>query len=241
MEFTKVGKAGALPRVYLRPKTNMPAVLIEPHYLPSLEYFSAISNCESIVFEVHEHFVKQTPRTRTTILTAAGPKTLVVPVVHGGLGRMPLWQVEIDYSTRWWVNHWRTIDSAYRNAPWFEHFADGFQNILLSREKLLVNLNKQLIQLCLEILRWKADFRETTEFSATTSLIDLRNLITDKAPFQSRSLYRPEAYNQVFGGIFTPNMSVLDAIYCCGPEAGRIIAKSVKAVKNEGDQSGAVN
>ncbi len=217
----------------------MTEVLIEPHYLPSLEYFSALSNCQSVCLEVQEHFVKQSPRTRTTILTSAGPKTLIVPVVHGGLGRMPLWQVEIDYSTRWWVTHWRTIDSAYRNSPWFEHYAGEFESILFRREQSLVQLNMKLLQRCSEILRLKALFRENEAFSTETSLYDLRSLILDKEPFSLRPFYRPEPYTQVFGGTFIPNLSVLDAIFCCGPEAGRIIAKSRPVSENEGDYSGA--
>ncbi len=204
-------------------------VIIEPHYLPSLEFFCAVFGHDVLLLEGQAHFEKQSLRTRTKIQTASGPLTLHVPVVHPSetsLGRVPLCQVRIDQSGKWWVKHWRSIESAYRNAPYFEHYASAFKDILFSQESSVFELNKSLISHCLGIFRWKTVVQVTENFSSVSGGIDLRGRIKAKEHYAQRNFYQPSSYYQVFGGTFTPNLSVLDLVFCCGPDAGRIIANS---------------
>ena len=43
-------------------------------------------------------------------------------------GKIAIKDVRIDYSQKWLNNHWRTITSAYRNAPFFEYYADDLHD-----------------------------------------------------------------------------------------------------------------
>lgn len=55
---------------------------------------------------------------------------------------------------------------------------------------------------------------------------DLRGLISPKSEGKIRQVYKPVPYTQVFGNAFVENPSLIDVIFCCGPEAGRIVKAS---------------
>ena len=221
-------------------------VVIEPHYLPLLEFFCAVIDQEAILLDAHAHFQKQSLRTRTTILTAAGPLDLRVPVIHPAglpIGRVPLCQVRIDYSSRWPMRHWRTIVSAYRKAPYFEHYAEDFHDLLLAEKESVFTLNMEILRLCLRFLNLKTPIRTTDSYQDRYEALDLRNVLNAKEDHSKRDFFRSSPYQQVFGGTFLPNLSVLDVIFCCGPDAGRIIDMSAvrnrRKSKEQGDHRGA--
>ena len=55
---------------------------------------------------------------------------------------------------------------------------------------------------------------------------DLRSVIQAKKAYSVRALYNPTAYHQVFGNMFVPNLSLIDLLFCEGPNAGRLIRTS---------------
>ncbi len=207
----------------------MPGVLIEAHFLPSIEYFCALSHYDTIVLEAHEHYVKQSYRNRCYILAAHGTERLTVPLTEKH-GKVPLASVKIDYSYRWQTNTWRTIQSAYAKAPFFEHYQDDLHRVLFSGEPLLLDLNRRLLSMCLHWLHWKLEVTQSRTYDPNTDLEDLRGMISAKTDFSHRTFFRPVAYQQVFGKTFVPNLSILDLVCCTGPEAGRIIQASAGAL-----------
>jgi hypothetical protein len=54
-------------------------------------------------------------------------------------------------------------------------------------------------------------------------LIDLRNLVNAKKPADCEKYFSPIPYTQVFGHTFAENMSVIDLIFCEGPNARQVI------------------
>lgn len=198
-------------------------VLIESHFLPSLEYFCALLPYESICLEAHEHFVKQSYRNRCYVLAVHGVERLTVPLT-GRHGKVPFNEVRIDYSFRWQANVWRTIQSAYAQSPYFEHYADELRHVIFSGEEFLYRLNRSILSMCLHWLRWNKTITETVDFRTETDLDDLRNVISSKSEYTGRSIFRPVAYQQVFGSTFVPNLSVLDLVCCAGPESGSLLA-----------------
>lgn len=55
-------------------------VLLPAAYFGTVGYWACLMAFPHIIIEAHEHYVKQTLRNRTTILTEGGPQTLTVPV-----------------------------------------------------------------------------------------------------------------------------------------------------------------
>jgi hypothetical protein len=205
----------------------MPGLLIESHFLPCLEYFCALSQHDSIFLEHHENYVKQSYRNRCYILTTHGVDRLTIPLTNKH-GKVPISEVMIDYSFRWQTNFWRTIQSAYAASPFFEHYGDELKQGIFSGEKYLFDLNHRLLSMCLTWLRWNKQVSVTEIYETETTMADLRNVISAKTDFTRRNIILPQPYQQVFGKAFVPNLSVLDLMFCVGPEAGHKILASTR-------------
>jgi hypothetical protein len=202
--------------------------LIELHFLPSLEYFCALQRFNEIIIERHERFVKQSYRNRCYIRTTQRIEMLSVPLTskhHRALFR----DIRIDSTRRWSAGMSRTIMSAYRSSPFYEHYAGDLQALLSRPCDFIYDLDLSLMAFCLKALRWQKKISETTEFRdpAQDGVDDFRSLITDREGFAGRGIYSPVKYYQVFGNDFGENLSVIDLLFCKGPEAGDIVAKSV--------------
>lgn len=184
-----------------------------------------------IVLERHEYYVKQSYRNRSHIISANGKETLIVPLTSKS-GKVYITDVRIDYSQKWLNNHWRTIRSAYGKAPFFEHYADELERILFNRATFLYDLNRDLLSLCLKWLKWGIAIKESERFEKTPSaqVFDFRSALNAKDESNLSKFYLPVPYRQVFGNTFVGNVSVIDLIFCTGPEASRIVrASSVNA------------
>jgi hypothetical protein len=202
-------------------------VLIEAHYLPSIAYFAALVGAESILLERHEHFVKQTYRNRCRIITANGELDLIVPITAKH-GKVRITDVRVDFTQKWLNNHWRTVQSAYGNAPFFEYYADDLRDTLYKKVGFLYDLNRALLSMCLNWLKWDMPIKETEYYTQSVSnpLLDLRSAVNPKKMDQCYEFYYPVMYNQVFGSTFVENLSLIDLIFCVGPGAGKIVRDS---------------
>src|SRR5258708_1724881 len=203
--------------------------LIEPHYLPSLEYFCALLPLDKIILEQHEHYVKQSDRNRCHLNTARGTGMLVVPLTQKH-GKVRFKDIRIDYSLKWQNNHWRTIQAAYAKAPFFEHYRDELNAILFQPERFLADLDRHLLSFCLRNLGVKKLVSETVAYEKEVNpeIFDLRSRISSKIPCSERSYYRPHPYHQVFGNGFASNLTIIDLLFCEGPGALTILRDSGK-------------
>lgn len=203
------------------------SLLIEPHYLPSLEYMTVLQQFGEIKWEQHEHYVKQSFRNRCHINTAQGLEMLVVPLT-GKHGKIPIKDVRIDYTIHWQNNHWRTIESAYRKAPYFEFYADDLRNIIYRKKDFLFDLNLELLSFCLKCIQHKPNISVsvTYEKSPDSTFYDLRSMIHAKKPYSDRSIYKSTPYQQVFGNQFAANLSMIDLLFCEGPQTGFLLLAS---------------
>ena len=203
-------------------------MLTEPHYLPSLEFFVAVYSYNEIILDIHSHFVKQSSRTRTRINTANGVQSLIIPVTNR-TNRTALKDIRILDSSRWRVNHWRSIEAAYRNAPFFEHYSDDLKKVLVdNKSEDLHHLNSGILSICLKWLGWDKKILFTEEYVENFDGLDIRGQLNMKIGWQERSIYSPIPYRQVFGSGFAENLSLIDLIFCTGPEATQILIKSIR-------------
>lgn len=157
--------------------------------------------------EKHEHFIKQTHRNRCTIATTQGPLHLSIPLVNEG-NKTSIANKKIANTENWQAKHWRAIESSYNKSAYFEYFEEELKNILLKKHEFLFDLNLELIQHLLHILRLKREILFTSEYQASGDFIDLR----DDDDFGIRHF---PPYYQVFKDKtgFLPNMSILDLIF----------------------------
>lgn len=204
--------------------------LIELHYLPSIAWFVATQPFDTIMLEKHEHFVKQSYRNRCKILTAQGVQELTVPLT-GKHGKTVITDIKIDYSQKWLNNHWRAIVSAYNNAPFFEYYSDALHDTLYKEHKFLFDLNLELLTICRKWLNLTNTVTETMAYEKIPApgTADLRNAVNAKKPADCEKFFQPVPYTQVFGQTFAVNMSVIDLIFCEGPNARQAITSSLRA------------
>lgn len=198
--------------------------LIELHFLPSVEYFCALHPVDDIQFEGHEHYIKQTYRNRCYLLAANGVSRHSIPLT-GKHGQVPVREVRIDYSIRWQATLWRAIQSGYAHAPYFEHYRDDLHAAIFRSPRHLIDLNYQVLSLCLNWLGWRKTISWSPFYQSETDRDDLRNVISDKTDFRNRPFLRVIPYRQVFGNTFVPNLSILDVVCGVGPDAGLYISR----------------
>ena len=202
----------------------MKQIIIEPHYLGSLEYYCLISSVDSIAIEINDRFQKQTFRNRCYLPGSSKVLPLIVPVSYSSSSLTK--EVTIDHSQRWKKDHWGAIYSAYGKAPFFEFFVDSFQEILGGNHKYLVDLNEKLLQLTMKLLKVNVNMTYSNSFQDNSQAVDFRNVILPKKSFTDRKIYQSRPYSQIFSDTFIPNMSILDLIMCEGPQAAEVLSAS---------------
>ena len=76
--------------------------------------------------------------------------------------------------------------------------------------------------------KFKLELKESIAYDRQPEFAvnDLRNAINTKNSEGSNKYYKPESYNQVFGNMFVKDLSIIDLIFCAGPEASKIIYNS---------------
>ncbi|WP_026951147.1 WbqC family protein [Algoriphagus mannitolivorans] len=205
----------------------MKRVAIDLHYLPTLEFFAAIHDADEVLIFPNDLYQRQSFLNRTKILLANKVETLSIPI-QGRRPKIPLSQVKIDYSQKWQSIHLRGIQSAYGKAPFFEYFFPYVEGAILKGNESLWDLNKELLTICLKLLRWPVKIGVLENLPQEEEIIDIRGHIVPGRPFLERDYFFPSPYPQVFGLDFEPNLSILDLLFCLGPEAGKYLKDSAK-------------
>lgn len=205
----------------------MKVVAVDLHYLPSLEFFTAIVDAEELLIFPKDIYQRQSYLNRTRIRLANKVESLSIPI-QGRRPKLPMDQIRIDYSQKWQAIHLRGIQSAYGKAPFFEYYFPYFQEIFEMQEESLWVLNQKLLTICLKLLRGTAKLSVFEGRPILGEVKDIRGQIEPSRPFSDRNFYQPIPYTQLFGLDFEPNLSILDLLFCTGPDADRILKDSIK-------------
>ena len=193
-------------------------ILVSTAYLPPVEYFSVISHAHEIHIEREENYIKQSYRNRCYILSAHGRQLLSVPVYLGSQHKTPLKEIRIDYSKRWQQVHLRALTAAYNSSPYFQYYFENFEKTISRKIDFLIDLNSELTQTVLDILKLKIKLTCTTDFEPAGFIDnDYRYNISPK----KQSQFSVKEYMQVFNNNcrFVQGLSIVDLIFNMGPEA----------------------
>lgn len=188
-------------------------IIIHPTYFPNIFSFKTIINSTNILFEVNDYYVKQTLRNRTSIHAANGKLNLSVPVKFSSTKKEKYKDIRICYDSNWQKIHLKSIESAYKNSPFYDFFEDYFINFYNKKEKFLVDLNFSSIRLIFEILEKELNCSFTNEYlEKYVDLTDYRTLLTNKN-FNEKVNFKN--YTQVFQekNGFIENLSSIDLIF----------------------------
>jgi len=207
---------------------NNKTLLIELHYLPCIQYFSYLYTHRKVVIDLSDIYIKQSYRNRCRINGANNVEDLIVPVRKASSGKTPMSEIEIDYDQKWLNRHLRSIQSAYGKAPFFEYYKDEIFDIYNKKPILLSLLNRDLLTKCLEILDLDIEILFASDLGEEdkTEQYSAVNEINPKKTIVGENRFKSVEYFQVFGNNFAKNLSIIDLIFCEGPQAGDIIRKS---------------
>lgn len=196
----------------------MAVILLDTAYFPPVHYVARVKQGDRLVVEQHDHYCKQSYRNRCYILAANGTLALVVPVVKGSAPKMLTRDARVDYSTRWQKIHFKSIESAYRNSPFYDYYIDDFRPFFERREKFLVELNLKILECLLSCLSLPCPVSLTGAYLPAGDRVDLRGTIHPKVAREDHA-FTP--YHQTFAGRFPfiPGLSALDLLFNTGPGA----------------------
>lgn len=195
------------------------ALLLHPAYFPNCASMAGVVK-QKVIWETCDNFQKQTYRNRCYIATDRGRLMMNIPIKHvgGETGRQPYKDVRIDSAYPWQRQHWRSLQTAYRAAPFFEYYEEDLRPLFDRSFTYLLDLNLATIECICGLLGCAFAEERTTEFHLEPSpLADCRSLIIAKGKPQG---YFP-VYTQVFQEKhgFLPNLSTLDLLFNEGPAA----------------------
>lgn len=206
---------------------NQLPIVLESQFFPPVAYFTVLYNADTVIIDPNENFVKQTYRNRCVILGANGKINMTVPVI-GGRKKVKVKEIKIDNSQSWAKIHWRSIQSAYGKAPFFEFLADELHLLFRREYKFLFDLNHDVLSCCLRLLQLPINitYAESYIGKENADYQDFRSLIRPNPNDESTYIFTPKVYTQLFGSQFVKSLSIIDLLFCEGSQAPNIIASS---------------
>ena len=208
----------------------MTTALLQTTYFGPVQWYQKLKRYDHCVIEQYDSYQKQTYRNRCVIATANGLQALTVPVDHSPLtiDHVQCKDLRISDHNQWRRVHWNALQSAYSESPFFEYYADDIRPFFEQKYEFLIDFNEAIRQKMCELLDIETSVSYSSGFMVHgswfrvqgTGFRDFREVIHAKHP-QDDPDFQPRSYWQVFQHRygFQPNLSILDLLFCMGPES----------------------
>jgi len=193
-------------------------LLVSSAYMPPVEYISLFCKTDEILIEREENYLKQSYRNRCYILSSHGIQPLTVPVYQGSLHKTSIKDIRIDYSKRWQPVHLGALIAAYSSAPYFQFYFENIERIISKRTEFLLDLNSELLDAILSMIRIKTRIKFTNHFEPVGKPEnDYRYSISPK----KQVIFPAKKYTHVFSfpEELSGRLSIIDLIFNMGPDS----------------------
>lgn len=200
---------------------NFLSLKTENHYFPCINWFKNSIKHSNIELLSTERWQKMSFRNRCVVAGSNGLINLSIPLVNGRNQKLQFRDVKIDYSTKWQLQHWRTIVSCYNKAPYFDYFEEIFHPFFERRYEFLFDLNRDIIQIIIKFLNERQSIIIFNGNYEPTPIEPLPYC----SPKNFQALPYPVKYTQVFEDRigFQPNLSILDLLFSEGLHAKKLL------------------
>ncbi|WP_435262209.1 WbqC family protein [Tenacibaculum sp. nBUS_03] len=198
--------------------------LFIPTYFAPIAQYSVISQCNSVTFEFEDNFQKQTYRNRCYIYGANGKLSLNIPVKHKhSENRKKTKDALIENDFPWQIQHFKSLQSAYRTSPFFEFYEDDIHKIFSKKYSFLHDVVIDTHLFVTDALQISNAYTKTSSYSSDSSEKDFRNLAIAKKGVEIEMDTYVQMFDDKFG--FIPNLSILDLLFMEGPNAISFLQK----------------
>jgi hypothetical protein len=140
--------------------------VLQPGYIPWVGFFEQLDQVDEFIYLDDVQFTRRDWRSRNRVLTRDGPKWLTVPVQSTvgdkSVVRALLPEVRIQNDRPWHETHLRTIEHAYKRAPYFDAYFSGLESILQTRHESLIELDIEIVALLCAYLGLEAPVRRSS-------------------------------------------------------------------------------
>lgn len=200
-------------------------------YWAPIQYFTKFERFNKVTIEQWETYPKQTYRNRCNIYGPNGMQSLNVPVQKGSFHKLFTKDIKISYDTKWQLNHTKALESAYNSSPFYEFYIDDILPLYNKQYEFLKDLNLETTSLCLDWLNIDKNYSLSSTFIQNGKGNDYRESMHPKPgkdktdPHFSTQKYI-QGFEERHG--FIPNLSILDLIFNCGPEARIVLLNSIQ-------------
>jgi hypothetical protein len=202
----------------------MSTALLQTTYFGPVQWYQKLHRYDCCYIEQHDSYQKQTYRNRCVIATANGPQALTVPVEHEACNKQEASKTKdlrISDHNQWRRVHWNALQSAYSESPFFDYYADDIHPFFEKKYTFLLDFNEAIRQTVCALIDIHPNVVYSSAFMVQgPASKDFRDVIHAKHP-QYDDDFTPKPYWQVFQHRygFQPNLSVLDLLFCMGPES----------------------
>ena len=198
-------------------------ILFSTAYLPPVNYISACLQADTIYIESCENYTKQTIRNHCLIYGPNGKQLLTIPVIKVNGNHTLIKDIRIANAQPWQKWHWRSIETAYNNSPFFIYYRDYFEPFYCRKFEFLLDYNTRLLETIFLMMRLDIELRFTETYER--SPVNISDLRYDHFNEIADSKAHCVPYTQVFQekhGYFH-NLSILDLICNSGPSASEYL------------------
>lgn len=174
--------------------------------IPPLAYYlQVLKNLNTIYLYPSAPYPKSLNLNSFSLPSANGYLRLSIPL-RGGRTRMRnLADTEIDYREPWLAHHKKTLDSCYKNSPWYDWYVEGFWEIYVRKYRYLLDKTVAIYQYLSNCLGHEQQL--IFAYQSSHSPIIYTNQVPEY----------PQVFMHKLG--FMPNVSLLDLLFHLGTEA----------------------
>ncbi len=210
--------------------------ILQTTYFGPVQWYQKLHQYDSCLIEQYDSYQKQTYRNRCVIATANGIQALTVPVesdARQANDKCLVKDIRISDHNQWRRIHWNALQSAYSESPFFEYYADDIHPFFEKKYDFLIDFNEHIRQKICELIDIQPQVNYTSDYFSESSnpqpsaccpqpsacIKDFREVIHAKHPLPDAD-FKAKRYWQVFQHKhgFLPNLSILDLLFCMGPE-----------------------
>lgn len=220
----------------------------QPYFLPWCAFFDKVARSDIFVVLDHVQYGSESFQNRNRVKIASGAHWITVPLQRRGLGER-ICDKAIQNEGDWQRRIRLTLEQSYRKARFFADYFETLDEIFSRRWERLLDLNLALLRQMFEWLAIRTPMVRSSTLGIDAHKTDLVAALCDyfgagvyrsgvggsrgyldEAALAARGVkvvwndYRHPVYRQQHMGCgFVPDLSAIDLLFNCGPEARALL------------------